>query len=89
MGKCFWGVLGGVVFSAGAESIGGLYNRKFNKEFVSAEKQRENEINNRELVAQQYQQQIKKINEDNVNPFATDENGNNPVIANNSEKNFF
>jgi hypothetical protein len=86
--SAFWGVLGGVVFSAGAESIGGLYNRKFNKEFVSAEKQRENEINNRELVAQQYQQQIKKINEDNVNPFATDENGNNPVIANNSEKEF-
>lgn len=86
--SAFWGVLGGVVFSAGAESIGGLYNRKFNKEFVSAEKQRENEINNRELIAQQYQQQIKKINEDNVNPFATDENGNNPVIANNSEKEF-
>lgn len=86
--NAFWGVLGGVVFSAGAENIGGLYNRKFNKEFVSAEKQRENEINNRELVAQQYQQQIKKINEDNVNPFATDENGNNPVIANNSEKEF-
>lgn len=86
--SAFWGVLGGVVFSAGAESIGGLYNRKFNKEFVSAEKQRENEINNRELIAQQYQQQIKKINEDNVNPFATDENGNNPVISNNAEKEF-
>ena len=86
--SAFWGVLGGVVFSAGAQSVGELYNRKFNKEFVSAEKQRENEINNRELIAQQYQQQIKKINEDNVNPFATDENGNNPTIANNSEKEF-
>lgn len=86
--SAFWGVLGGVVFSAGAQSVVELYNRKFNKEFVSAEKQRENEINNRELVAQQYQQQIKKINEDNVNPFATDENGNNPVISNNAEKEF-
>lgn len=86
--SAFWGVLSGVVFSAGAQSVGELYNRKFNKEFVSAEKQRENEINNRELVAQQYQQQIKKINEDNVNPFATDENGNNPVISNNAEKEF-
>lgn len=86
--SAFWGVLGGVVFSAGSQSIGGLYNRKFNKEFVSAEKQRENEINNRELYAQQYQQQIKKINEDNVNPFDTDENGNNPAITNNSEKEF-
>lgn len=87
MGKCFWGVLGGIAFTGIAGKAGEIYNRKFNKEFVAGEKQREQEITNRALLAQQYQEQMSAIN-NNKNPFNVDKKEKLLKFKVNLKKNF-
>ena len=83
--SAFWGVLGGIAFTGVAGKAGEIYNRKFNKEFVAGEKQREQEITNRALLAQQYQEQMSAIN-NNKNPFNVDKKGEATEIQSESEK---
>ena len=83
--SAFWGVLGGIAFTGIAGKAGEIYNRKFNKEFVAGEKQREQEITNRALLAQQYQEQMSAIN-NNKNPFNVDKKGEATEIQSESEK---
>lgn len=59
--SAFWGVVGGVVFSGASDAVGGFVQRKLNKDWNNAEQQKEQEIYNRQLHFQHYQDAINKI----------------------------
>lgn len=81
--QAFWGALGGVVFSGVMNKAGEFINKRLDKDWTSAEKQRENEILGRTATFQAYQERLNSI-ANGKNPFITitDENGNqvNPDI---------
>lgn len=81
--QAFWGALGGVTFSSVMNKAGEFINKRLDKDWTSAEKQRENEILGRTATFQAYQERLNSI-ANGKNPFITitDENGNqvNPDI---------
>lgn len=81
--QAFWGALGGITFSSVMNKAGEFINKRLNKDWTSAEKQRENEILGRTATFQAYQERLNSI-ANGKNPFITitDENGNqvNPDI---------
>lgn len=87
--QAFWGALGGVAFSSVMNKAGEFINKRLNKDWTSAEKQRENEILGRTVTFQAYQERLNSI-ANGKNPFITitDENGNqvNPDIIAGTEK---
>lgn len=68
--SAFWGVIGGVVFSGAADAAGGFIQRKLNKEWTNAEDKKKQEILNRQLHFQRYNEAINSINQ-NKNPYIT------------------
>lgn len=66
--SAFWGIIGGVTFSSVSDAVGGLIQRKLNKDWNNAEKQKEQEIYNRQLHFQHYQEAVNKINQ-GKNPY--------------------
>lgn len=82
--QAFWGALGGVTFSSVMNKAGEFINKRLDKDWTSAEKQRENEILGRTATFQAYQERLNSI-ANGKNPFITtvDENGNqvNPDIV--------
>ena len=87
--QAFWGALGGVVFSGVMNKAGKFINKRLDKDWTSAEKQRENEILGRTATFQAYQERLNSI-ANGKNPFitTTDENGNqvNPDIVAGTEE---
>lgn len=87
--QAFWGALGGVVFSGVKNKAGEFINKRLDKDWTSAEKQRENEILGRTVTFQAYQERLNSI-ANGKNPFitTTDENGNqvNPDIVAGTEE---
>lgn len=87
--QAFWGALGGVVFSGVMNKAGEFINKRLDKDWTSAEKQRENEILGRTATFQAYQERLNSI-ANGKNPFitTTDENGNqvNPDIVAGTEE---
>ena len=87
--QAFWGTLGGVVFSGVMNKAGEFINKRLDKDWTSAEKQRENEILGRTATFQAYQERLNSI-ANGKNPFitTTDENGNqvNPDIVAGTEE---
>lgn len=74
--QAFWGALGGVVFSGVANKAGSIINKKLNKEWTTAEKQKEEEILSRTVAFQLYKERLGLIAE-GKNPFdANIENDN-------------
>lgn len=71
--SAFWGVLAGVVFSGASDAAVGYAQRKLNKDFINAEKQKENEIYRRSIRFQQYQDKINKI-ASGINPYIVNKN---------------
>ena len=89
MGTSIWGALGGVTFSSVMNKAGEFINKRLNKDWTSAEKQRENEILGRTATFQAYQERLNSI-ANGKNPFITitDENGQqvNPDIITGTEE---
>lgn len=87
--QAFWGALGGVIFSGVMNKAGEFINKRLDKDWTSAEKQRENEILGRTATFQAYQERLNSI-ANGKNPFitTTDENGNqvNPNIVAGTEE---
>lgn len=87
--QAFWGALGGVTFSSVMNKAGEFINKRLDKDWTSAEKQRENEILGRTATFQAYQERLNSI-VNGKNPFITitDENGQqvNPDIITGTEK---
>lgn len=87
--QAFWGALGGVAFSSVMNKAGEFINKRLDKDWTSAEKQRENEILGRTATFQAYQERLNNI-ANGKNPFITitDENGNqvNPDIIAGTEE---
>ena len=87
--QAFWGALGGVTFSSVMNKAGEFINKRLDKDWTSAEKQRENEILGRTATFQAYQERLNSI-ANGKNPFITitDENGNqvNPDIIAGTEE---
>ena len=87
--QAFWGALGGVTFSSVMNKAGEFINKRLDKDWTSAEKQRENEILGRTATFQAYQERLNSI-ANGKNPFITitDENGNqvNPDIITGTEE---
>lgn len=87
--QAFWGALGGVTFSSVMNKAGEFINKRLDKDWTSAEKQRENEILGRTATFQAYQERLNSI-ANGKNPFitTTDENGNqvNPDIVAGTEE---
>jgi hypothetical protein len=87
--QAFWGALGGVVFSGVMNKAGEFINKRLDKDWTSAEKQRENEILGRTATFQAYQERLNSI-ANGKNPFitTTNENGNqvNPDIVAGTEE---
>lgn len=87
--QAFWGALGGVTFSSVMNEAGKFINKRLDKDWTSAEKQRENEILGRTATFQAYQERLNSI-ANGKNPFitTTDENGNqvNPDIVAGTEE---
>lgn len=87
--QAFWGALGGVVFSGVMNKAGEFINKRLDKDWTSAEKQRENEILGRTATFQAYQERLNSI-ANGKNPFITitDENGQqvNPDIITGTEE---
>lgn len=87
--QAFWGALGGVAFSSVMNKAGEFINKRLDKDWTSAEKQRENEILGRTATFQAYQERLNSI-ANGKNPFITitDENGNqvNPDIIAGTEE---
>lgn len=72
--QAFWGALGGVVFSGVADKAGSIINKKLNKEWTSAEKQKEEEILSRTVAFQTYKERLDLI-ANGKNPFDTIKEG--------------
>jgi hypothetical protein len=74
--QAFWGALGGITFSSVMNKTGEFINKRLDKDWTSAEKQRENEILGRTATFQAYQERLNNI-ANGKNPFITitDENG--------------
>lgn len=68
--QAFWGALGGVVFSGVMNKAGEFINKRLDKDWTSAEKQRENEILGRTATFQAYQERLNSI-ANGKNPFIT------------------
>lgn len=68
--QAFWGAIGGVVFSGVADKAGSIINKKLNKEWTSAEKQKEEEILSRTIAFQTYKERLDLIAQ-GKNPFDT------------------
>lgn len=87
--QAFWGALGGVIFSSVMNKAGEFINKRLDKDWTSAEKQRENEILGRTATFQAYQERLNSI-ANGKNPFITitDENGQqvNPDIITGTEE---
>ena len=87
--QAFWGALGGVTFSSVMNKAGKFINKRLDKDWTSAEKQRENEILGRTATFQAYQERLNSI-ANGKNPFIiiTDENGQqvNPDIITGTEE---
>lgn len=87
--QAFWGALGGVTFSSVMNKAGEFINKRLDKDWTSAEKQRENEILGRTATFQAYQERLNNI-ANGKNPFITitDENGQqvNPDIITGTEE---
>lgn len=87
--QAFWGALGGVTFSSVMNKAGEFINKRLDKNWTSAEKQRENEILGRAATFQAYQERLNSI-ANGKNPFITitDENGQqvNPDIITGTEE---
>lgn len=87
--QAFWGALGGVTFSSVMNKAGKFINKRLDKDWTSAEKQRENEILGRTATFQAYQERLNNI-ANGKNPFITitDENGQqvNPDIITGTEE---
>ena len=87
--KHFGGALGGVTFSSVMNKAGKFINKRLDKDWTSAEKQRENEILGRTATFQAYQERLNSI-ANGKNPFITitDENGQqvNPDIITGTEE---
>ena len=75
--SAFWGVLAGVTFSSIGDAAVGLAQRKLNKDFINAEKQKENEIYRRNDRFNNYKDKIDKI-ASGINPYVinVDASGN-------------
>ena len=87
--SAFWGLAGGVGFSMIGDKAMGFVQRKFNKEFVNAEKQKENEIYRRATRFNEYQSKLEAIAKgDNPYIIETDSSGNrkNAKIINDEEE---
>lgn len=72
--QAFWGALGGVVFSGVVDKAGSIINKKLNKEWISAEKQKEEEILSRTIAFQTYKERLDLI-AGGKNPFDTTKEG--------------
>lgn len=87
--QAFWGALGGITFSSVMNKAGEFINKRLDKDWTSAEKQRENEILGRTATFQAYQERLNNI-ANGKNPFITitDENGKqvNPDIITGTEE---
>lgn len=87
--QAFWGALGGITFSSVMNKAGEFINKRLDKDWTSAEKQRENEILGRTATFQAYQERLNNI-ANGKNPFITitDESGNqvNPDIVAGTEE---
>lgn len=87
--QAFWGALGGVTFSSVMNKAGEFINKRLDKDWTSAEKQRENEILGRTATFQAYQERLNSI-ANGKNPFITitNENGQqvNPDIITGTEE---
>ena len=59
--SAFWGVIGGVTFSTIGDKALNFAQRKFNKEWTNAEDKKKQEIYNRQLYFQHYQEAMSKI----------------------------
>lgn len=68
--QAFWGALGGVTFSSVMNKAGEFINKRLDKDWTSAEKQRENEILGRTATFQAYQERLNSI-ANGKNPFIT------------------
>lgn len=66
--QAFWGALGGVAFSSVMNKAGEFINKRLYKDWISAEKQRENEILGRTATFQAYQERLNSI-ANGKNPF--------------------
>ena len=66
--QAFWGVMGGLVFGELSSKTTAFVNKKFNKEWMTAEKQREAEILGRSNTTQQYISDLQAISE-GKNPY--------------------
>ncbi len=87
--QAFWGALGGITFSGVMNKAGEFINKRLDKDWTSAEKQRENEILGRTVTFQAYQERLNSI-ANGKNPFITitDESGKqvNPDIVAGTEE---
>lgn len=87
--QAFWGALGGITFSGVMNKAGEFINKRLDKDWTSAEKQRENEILGRTATFQAYQERLNSI-ANGKNPFITitDESGKqvNPDIVAGTEE---
>ena len=87
--QAFWGALGGITFGSVMNKAGKFINKRLDKDWTSAEKQRENEILGRTATFQAYQERLNSI-ANGKNPFITitDENGKqvNPDIITGTEE---
>lgn len=87
--QAFWGALGGITFSSVMNKAGEFINKRLDKDWTSAEKQRENEILGRTATFQAYQERLNSI-ANGKNPFITitDESGKqvNPDIVAGTEE---
>lgn len=82
--QAFWGALGGIVFSTGGAKLGEFANRKLNKDFITAEEQKKNEILGRNISFSNYKERLNSI-ANNKNPFVTINNENPDIIAGQEE----
>ena len=69
--SAFWGVMGGLVFGEATTKFSQFINKRFNKEWTTAEKQKESEILGRGAISEKYIQDLEKIKE-GKNPYDND-----------------
>ena len=69
--SAFWGVMGGLVFGEASTKFSQFINKLFNKEWTTAEKQKESEILGRSAISEKYIQDLEKIKE-GKNPYDND-----------------
>lgn len=69
--SAFWGVMGGLVFGEATTKFSQFINKRFNKEWTTAEKQKESEILGRSTISEKYIQDLEKIKE-GKNPYDND-----------------